>query len=420
LWIDSTYGSGTSNILRWRDSSVTGLTTLSGTDDNGTTLVYTPGYEEVYINGVLQFRGSDYAATNGTSITGLTALVAGDVVEVIAPSAAQFGDYYTQAQSDAKYPIMSTTPISGFRNATINGGMDIWQRSTSSTTNGAYNSVDRWWMYYNAGTATFSRESSVVPVGFQYALKVAQASATASMVIYQVIETSNAVRLAGKTVTLSVYLASTAAVTINPDVSYTTSVDTAVSGSWTNITATPASWSVPSGSTYARYTATLTIPSTAKSIRIGFGPASITAGTSFYITGVQFEEGTTATPFEQRPIGTELMLCERYYQVIVVPNTSYAAMYVSGTNTFYGFAMSLGTKMRTAPSGSYVYISGTQYWVIPGTAALSANSATGITIGTTDSAFKLNQTRQAGNGTPTSGNTYLWEADFSVALSAEL
>jgi hypothetical protein len=103
LWIDSEYGSGTSNILRWRDSSVTGQTTLSGTDDNGTSLVYVPGYEQVYINGVLQFRGSDYVATNGTSITGLTALVAGDVVEVIAPSATQFGDYYTQAQSDTKF-----------------------------------------------------------------------------------------------------------------------------------------------------------------------------------------------------------------------------------------------------------------------------------------------------------------------------
>jgi hypothetical protein len=83
---------------------------LSGTDDNGTTLVYVPGYEQVYINGVLQFRGSDYVATNGTSITGLTALVAGDVVEVIAPSAAQFGDYYTQAQADTKYALQTNFP----------------------------------------------------------------------------------------------------------------------------------------------------------------------------------------------------------------------------------------------------------------------------------------------------------------------
>jgi hypothetical protein len=105
IWIDSTNAGVASSILRWRDSSVTGLTTLSGTDDVGTSLVYVPGYEQVYINGVLQFRGSDYVATTGTTITGLTALVAGDVVEVIAPTSMQFGDYYSQAQADAKYTL---------------------------------------------------------------------------------------------------------------------------------------------------------------------------------------------------------------------------------------------------------------------------------------------------------------------------
>jgi len=211
----------------------------------------------------------------------------------------------------------------GNRNAIINGGMDIWQRSTSSTTNGAYNSADRWWVYSNAGTTTWSRESTVVPTSFQYALKAVQSVATASTVIYQVIETANAVKFAGKTVTLSVYFASSAAITINPDVSYTTSVDTAVGGSWTNITATPASWSIPSGSTYARYTATLTIPSTAKSIRVGFGPASVIAGTSYYISGVQFEDGSVATPFEQRPIGMEFDLCRRYYERYTAASHAY-------------------------------------------------------------------------------------------------
>jgi hypothetical protein len=357
LWVDSTGFNSQSNILRWRETAVGGETSLSGLDDLGTTLSYIPGYELVHINGVLQIRGQDYVATTGTTITGLTALAASDVVDIIAHSNMVYGDYYTQSQADARYPNMNTMPISGFRNAAINGGMDVWQRSTSSTTNGAYNSVDRWWMYYNAGTATFSRESTVVPTGFQYALKVVQASATASMVIYQVIETANAIHFAGKTVTLSVYLASTAAITVNPDVSYTTSVDTAVGGSWTNITATPASWSVPSGSTYARYTTTLTVPSTAKSIRVGFGPASITSGTSFYLTGVQLEEGSTATPFEQRPIGTELALCQRYYQNIVTPNatTDFNGPVVRESTTAAQASVYLPVSMRTTPSlvGSY-------------------------------------------------------------------
>ena len=103
LWVDSTFGSGTSNILRWTKVATGGETSVSGTDVNGTSLVYIPGYEQFYINGVLQQRGVDYVATNGTTITGLTALVASDIVDIVAPSAAQFGDYYTQSQADAKY-----------------------------------------------------------------------------------------------------------------------------------------------------------------------------------------------------------------------------------------------------------------------------------------------------------------------------
>ena len=39
-----------------------------------------------------------------------------------------------------------------------------------------------------------------------------------------------------------------------------------------------------------------------------------TSGATFYITGVQFEVGTQATPFDWRPYGTELQLCQRYYE----------------------------------------------------------------------------------------------------------
>ena len=39
-----------------------------------------------------------------------------------------------------------------------------------------------------------------------------------------------------------------------------------------------------------------------------------TSGATFYITGVQLEAGTTASPFEYRQYGTELALCQRYYE----------------------------------------------------------------------------------------------------------
>jgi hypothetical protein len=39
-----------------------------------------------------------------------------------------------------------------------------------------------------------------------------------------------------------------------------------------------------------------------------------TNGATFYVTGVQLEKGSTATSFDYRPFGTELALCQRYYQ----------------------------------------------------------------------------------------------------------
>ena len=73
---------GVLTSLIWRKTAVGGEASLSGYDNASQALSYTPGQEQVYLNGILLVRGSDYTATNGTSITGLTALTADDFVQV--------------------------------------------------------------------------------------------------------------------------------------------------------------------------------------------------------------------------------------------------------------------------------------------------------------------------------------------------
>jgi hypothetical protein len=80
-WI--TLGSATTSLI-WIYLASGAVTTVSGTDINSQTLVYTVGSEQVYLNGVLQVRGTDYTATNGSSIVFASAISSGDYVEVVA------------------------------------------------------------------------------------------------------------------------------------------------------------------------------------------------------------------------------------------------------------------------------------------------------------------------------------------------
>ena len=57
---------------------------------------------------------------------------------------------------------------------------------------------------------------------------------------------------------------------------------------------------------------------------------SANAGATWDITGIQFEIGDTATPFEHRSFGEELLRCQRYYQ------KSYNHSVVPGTATYIG------------------------------------------------------------------------------------
>ena len=67
--------------------TASGAEEVVSTADDGRLIGYTVGQVSVYLNGVKLVVGTDCIATNGSTITGLSALSASDVVEVIALSA---------------------------------------------------------------------------------------------------------------------------------------------------------------------------------------------------------------------------------------------------------------------------------------------------------------------------------------------
>jgi len=98
-----------SSISTWVKTASGGETSLSGNDDNSQTLSYTVGQELVFINGTLQKRGVDYTANNGTSITGLVALAANDVVTVWTVNAFSVTNAISNTLVDAKGDLVTAT-----------------------------------------------------------------------------------------------------------------------------------------------------------------------------------------------------------------------------------------------------------------------------------------------------------------------
>jgi hypothetical protein len=86
-----------------------------------------------------------------------------------------------------------------------------------------------------------------------------------------------------------------------------------------------------------------------------------TSGATFYITGVQLEVGSVATPFERRQYGQELALCQRYYENTYPPGSAVGSaqgylLETFGTAVYYsgGFGWSgnfnFSTPKRTTPT----------------------------------------------------------------------
>jgi len=145
------------------------------------------------------------------------------------------------------------------------------------------------------------------------------ATGTQQIFAQQAIETRNAIYYAGKTVTLSAYAAGlTTTTNWQMDLSYSTSTDNAITGSWTSIAAASGNPNLTLSSTVTRWSATYNVPSNAKTLRVLFvnNAANITVGQGIYMGDVQLEIGSVATPFSRAggTIQGELAACHRYYQ----------------------------------------------------------------------------------------------------------
>lgn len=90
-----------------------------------------------------------------------------------------------------------------------------------------------------------------------------------------------------------------------------------------------------------------------------------TNGATFYLTGVQLEQGSSATSYEWLPYGTELALCQRYFQaqIIDIGNAAILSGNVTNGVSYYG-SKTLQVAMRAAPTLTW----GTQ-WGVNGFAA---------------------------------------------------
>jgi hypothetical protein len=219
-----------------------------------------------------------------------------------------------------------------FRNKIINGNFDIWQRGTSQTSSD-YGSVDRWGLTHATSSKTASQQSFAngqtdVPGNPKYYLRHVITSSSGGYVLAsQPIEGSET--LSGKTVTLSFYAKADSNKNLATEFQQYFGSGGSASSQITGIGVTTHNLTT----SWQKFTATITIPSiSGKTIGTdgndylafnfwfeagsSFNSRTNSLGNqsgTFDIAQVQVEEGTVATPFEHRPIGVELGLCQRYY-----------------------------------------------------------------------------------------------------------
>lgn len=215
------------------------------------------------------------------------------------------------------------------RNRIINGSFSVDQRNAGATqtiTAGAAlaYTADRWYAYCTGANVTGQRTAGTAP--FQYNYRFTGAASNTLIGFGTRLQAADTFYMAGTTVTLSAYVASSSLTSITWTAYYANSTDsfgTVASPTRTQI----ATGSFTVSSTLTRRSVSISVPSAATTgIEILFTTGALTASNTLSFAGVQLEAGSIATPFEFEPFETTLHKCLRYFE------KSYSYDTVPGTN----------------------------------------------------------------------------------------
>jgi hypothetical protein len=275
------------------------------------------------------------------------------------------------------------------RNRIINGNMYIAQRATSATVtagttvptiNSGYPACDRWFVYSTGANVTAAQVAG--SGSNKNLLQITGAASVTAVGIGQRIESLNSYDLAGQTCTLAVDISNSLLTTVTWTAYYaTTTADTfGTIGTATKTSIATGTFTVTS--TLTRYTANISVPAAATTgIEILFTVGAQISGT-WQIGNVQFEPGGVATPFERLSYGTQLSLCQRYFQ----QPTAWSGM--GDTTTSIGASMVLSPPTRAVPT--ITAISGsTLSWRSPATDNSSTTWTLSVAQASTSGAWLL-------------------------------
>ena len=239
--------------------------------------------------------------------------------------------------------------IGGRRNLIINGAYTIWQRATTSSSNGV-NTADRW----QQNDATFTQETSIVPDNFQYSMKVVANGSGTPLLLQKIERPQVCGHVLNQDITVSFYARSS-------NVNAITKLELNDEGG-SGGRPDGGAQTLSAADTWERITHTFTAPFSSLTGNSVAVILTFATSATVYISGFQVEVGSVATPFEHRSYGEELALCERYYQSWGGANAyEYLPLFggaVSGTRI--EGVMQYKRDMRTTPDISY---SGNWQWL---------------------------------------------------------